>query len=256
MVDYLDPQENPQQGVNGGGLADQWRGFLAEPSNRAFLIQAGLQLMQPVPVGQTGVGHAAGAVGAGGEAAGRVQHGEEARREQESVQAARAAGSEAKLQTAEAATMRAGAAQQNADTRMMLQRNLLAGGGLTANAIQAARAKAQNEFTKWAGDPLREGPGDPHFSIIQENYPDIKTKADVIRKQQSDPAFQQFLELLFGGPSMPQPGRLQPRPGAMAPPAGIPPNARQGQDGNWYIPNDPSYPDYDPRKPYRMIRQQ
>lgn len=123
---YLDPEQGsqpggaPAPGANGPGIADAWRGFLQEPSNRAFMLQAGLALMQPRPVGQSTMGHLASGISQGGAAANAVQVADERRAEAESVQTARAKSTDARLMGADAALSRAAATETNADTRRML----------------------------------------------------------------------------------------------------------------------------------------
>jgi len=91
---FLDPEQpqaqGPAPGINVGGLVDQWRGFLQNPSNQAFLMQTGLALMQPRAAGANFLSHAASAAGEGGEAAARVQRQSDVRQELESKQEQRA----------------------------------------------------------------------------------------------------------------------------------------------------------------------
>lgn len=49
-------------------LRTRWTGWLQQPGNRQALLQAGLAMSQPRPVGQSFAGHAAAAIGAGVEA--------------------------------------------------------------------------------------------------------------------------------------------------------------------------------------------
>lgn len=60
-----------------------WKAFLQDPQVKAALLQFGIQALQPVPIGQTTLGHIAGAIGAGGEAAQRVQTAQEAEQQQQ-----------------------------------------------------------------------------------------------------------------------------------------------------------------------------
>lgn len=53
------------------GLAEQWANALSDPTTRGSLIQFGLQLMQPRPVGQTVAGQVGSAIGSAGEAVAR-----------------------------------------------------------------------------------------------------------------------------------------------------------------------------------------
>lgn len=58
--------------VSGAGTALN-RSIFDDPASRSALLQIGLQLMQPQAMGQTGGGHLAQGIGAGGEAAGRIE---------------------------------------------------------------------------------------------------------------------------------------------------------------------------------------
>lgn len=212
-TDYspLEPQQeqpppSPTQGVK-SGLADQWRGFLSDPSSRAFLIQAGLSMLQPRPVGQTSIGHIASGLGQGGEAAARVQAGEEHRTEAESVQRARAAGSEAKLQVADAALQRAAASQMNADTRRMI------GSSATPTSMLNVRAKAQGAFNKWVMDkPDILNPEDPYLDALG-----VTSKKEAATKFGSDPAFRARVYEVFGGLSRGAPTATAPGGGPQVP---------------------------------------
>src|SRR5258706_2138748 len=57
----------------GGGLMDQWNSWLQQPGNQGALISAGLQMMQPIGVGQSVLGHVARAIGKGAEAKTELQ---------------------------------------------------------------------------------------------------------------------------------------------------------------------------------------
>lgn len=107
------PNPTPEQQ---GDLATRWRGFLADPESRASLMQFGLQLSQPVALGQNTLGHIGQAVGAGGEAATRVRA--EDRLEAESARKERDTDSRAELRSAQAdsAGARAGTAEARANT--------------------------------------------------------------------------------------------------------------------------------------------
>lgn len=48
--------------------SSQWDAWMERPGNRQALLQMGLQMMQPVAIGQTAGGHIAQSIGAGGEA--------------------------------------------------------------------------------------------------------------------------------------------------------------------------------------------
>ncbi len=61
------------QQVEPAAAASQWDDYLQRPGNRQALLQIGLQMMQPHAMGQTTGGHIAQAIGAGGEAVGRME---------------------------------------------------------------------------------------------------------------------------------------------------------------------------------------
>lgn len=61
------PPPAPAQSA-GSDVAGAWRNWLGDPSNRAALMQFGISLMQPMPVGQNAIGHFGTALGSAGEA--------------------------------------------------------------------------------------------------------------------------------------------------------------------------------------------
>lgn len=58
-------------GEDPNSAAAKWDDFMQRPGNRQALLQIGLQMMQPVGIGQTTGGHIAQAIGSGGEAVDR-----------------------------------------------------------------------------------------------------------------------------------------------------------------------------------------
>lgn len=62
-----------QSAVEPAQAASQWDDWLQRPGNRTALLQMGLQMMQPVGIGQTVGGHIAQSIGAGGEAVARQE---------------------------------------------------------------------------------------------------------------------------------------------------------------------------------------
>lgn len=133
----------PQDNAPSPDLTGQWRTWMADPQNRAALLQTGLQLMQPVGLGQTVGGHVGQAIGAGGEAAGRVR--EEERTEAE--QRRRESESESRNTLREA---RATAAEARAGSRE-------AGLGLRAGQLDVARQRIELEAQRLSqsGDARR-----------------------------------------------------------------------------------------------------
>jgi len=107
----FNPEYSPQEEVRQDpvGLADRWRGFLADPASRAALMSFGAQLSQPVAPGNNWAGHIGQATGAAGEAATKAFSLEQGDIERESKQVLRES-------QANAATSRAETAQANSET--------------------------------------------------------------------------------------------------------------------------------------------
>lgn len=122
LVPQAQPSDVPtqQQTV---GLADQWRGWMADPHNRASLIQFGLALSQPISAGQNIGGHIGQALGAGGEASDRVTAAQQREEELASKQELRTAQADLAGQRAETSGAKAGAAGD----RLAFLRDKLAG---------------------------------------------------------------------------------------------------------------------------------
>lgn len=150
MSDFYSQQTQPDEQKD---LAGQWRAWIGDPANRASLIQTGLSLMQPVGLGQTPLGHAAQAIGSGGEAADRIrkqemEDAESARRDSEAE--SRSVLREARATAAEA---RAGAASSRigvAGERLSLERDRM---GLYEEGRRQQRLlNAQKQYAKEASD--------------------------------------------------------------------------------------------------------
>lgn len=128
-------------------LAQQWRSWIDNPANRAFLIQTGAALSQPVGLGQNALGHVGQAIGSGGEAMERVRDqdrkdAETAIRgiEAESRATAREASAAAAATRADAATVRAQAASSELGSRIA-QREAQAQASLARATFLQARVK-------------------------------------------------------------------------------------------------------------------
>jgi hypothetical protein len=185
------------------------------------------------------MGHLAAGVSQGGAAANAVQLADERRAEAESVQTARAKSTDARLMGADAALSRAAASETNADTRRMLMDK---GGGATPNAQLNARMRTQGAINRWLqSDPMGLNQEDPYLSTLG-----VTSKAEALKRYNSDPAFRMQLETLFGRQELPTPGAASgpgtiapSEPGATGVPPGVPPDAQQAPDGHWYT-KDPS----------------
>lgn len=67
------PGPGPQAMAPARNIADEWNSFMGRPEAKAMMLQMGLALMQPVGLGQSGIGHFANAMGQGAAAAGRYK---------------------------------------------------------------------------------------------------------------------------------------------------------------------------------------
>ena len=139
----------PDANTNPNWVHEAWGRFTAEPSNLAMLAQIGVNLLQPVPPGQTVTGHIGQAVGAGlaakdrGLAAqGEVdrQNAESARQEAELALRGREVASSERLQGAQAKYFEAGGARGAGDQSLRLSR----------------LANAYNHALKQANDPTAD----------------------------------------------------------------------------------------------------
>jgi hypothetical protein len=76
---------SPEPGAM-AGLADGWRNWMADPHNRAALMQFGVTLSQPISAGQNWMGQVGSAFGSAGEASDRITTEEDKQQELESKQ--------------------------------------------------------------------------------------------------------------------------------------------------------------------------
>lgn len=180
-------------------LVDSWRGWLAKPENRAGLVQFGLQMMQPIGAGQTPIGHAAEAAGAGFEA-----------HDVNLVERAKAA-SEQQQQSLEerkvAAQETAAKSKGGVPLSTLFTQRATAARGKSAAWAKYVEDNAKSIATQ-ANDPLQVE-GNPYVEFKG------KTEADIRDFILNDPTWQKRLkssfELLHGGPgAIPEGGQTPP----------------------------------------------
>jgi hypothetical protein len=140
-------------------IASQWTSFLDQPGGRASVLSAGLALMQPGGWGQNGAAQIGSAIGAGGEAMGRVEAMNLKQREADSKDMLRAA-------QADAAGARAGAAGQALEVQRLRNEGALTLGQLRAASqlrqMHSSYEKATlAEKNKIEGDILNPPVGKP-----------------------------------------------------------------------------------------------
>lgn len=223
--------------------SSQWDDYLNRPGNRQALMQIGLQMMQPMAMGQTVGGHIAQSIGAGGEAVGRLEEGDL----KERVADSKLAIADAKLQIA----------QQNADTGLF-RANTAASratgrkvGGLTdliksryarqdAAAFEKQLDSDAKDLVKQAGDVL----ADPNSDVVKKYKG--KTKAeirDILRAERPKPQYGAIPSNdTTDEEALTDPAGV-PAPVAEAPPVA---GAQKAADGNWYLP--------DPKRPGKYLK--
>jgi hypothetical protein len=149
------------QGYQGSDLTSGWNAWINKPNNRAALAQFGIAMLQPMGMGETGVGHFANAVGAAGEAHRHVttqeQQDERSRTEAE-LRESRARAAET---SANAAETRAYYSGEN--SRLRAENANTSNFAKNLQAQSAARAR----YDKYVTDPLREGDPLPYDQWIR-----------------------------------------------------------------------------------------
>lgn len=108
----LDPQPQgqvPGRDYDPTDLGNKWSEWVGKPNNRAALMQFGIAMLQPMGMGQNVLGHAASAVGSGGEASQRVTQ-----QEQQALKS----DTEAELRTARASQAESNATNAEARSRL------------------------------------------------------------------------------------------------------------------------------------------
>ncbi len=233
------------QRVDPAQASGQWDDWLNRPGNRTALLQMGLQLMQPVGIGQSVGGALAQGIGAGGEAVGRA---EEADLKERTADAKLQVADE-KLriaqQQADASTTRAGAAAARAANRNI--------GGLT-DVVRARFAREdQRNYErqldrdaaaiekKTGGVDAMINPDDP---VVKEykglSRDQIREKLRATRPKPNYGAVPSNEDTGDGGDGVDT--AMEPAAPEVQPPAGF----QKYSDGNYYKP--------DPKNPGKVLR--
>lgn len=225
------PRVDPAQ------ASGQWDDWLNRPGNRSALLQMGLQLMQPVGIGQTAGGAIAQGIGAGGEA---VARGEAEDLKQQMADSKLAVADERlriAQQQADANTLRATSAAARAANRKI--------GGLT-DAIRSryARQDAQNyeKTIEAEAKAIEERVKDPLTKAINADDPELKEYAGLTREQIRQKVRARTPKPKFGAiPSSDDTGDEGDTTGDGPTPPTAPAGFEKYSDGNYYKP-DPSNP--------------
>lgn len=147
------------------GVRRAWDAFTSRPENNAALLQFGLAMLQPRAPGQTGLGQFANAVGQGAEASSRNVEAQQAEDKQASE-------IENKKSEAESRRITANAYSRQVDNP----------GGASSGRGASNMIKLQQDFNRWLRSPEDQTglTSDPIVAALRKQYPDIKTKGDLI----------------------------------------------------------------------------
>lgn len=236
-------------GVDPATATQQWDSWLERPGNRAALLQAGLQLMQPVAIGQTVGGHIAQGVGAGAEAATRASDIDLKSQVAESKMAFADEKLRIAQQNADSGAIRAGAAASRATNRKI--------GGLTDAFRARADEKAQAAFERQLDADARgieKAVADDKKDIlnkgqVREQYSKYAGMTreqirEALRKERPAPKSKYGTSALADSEDDDDDTEtpVDRSSEAAAPVAQAPyPGARRAADGNWYVQKDGKY---------------
>lgn len=195
-------------------IHDAWQAWSSSPANNAALLQFGIAMLQPRSPGQTGIGAAANAVAEGGGAAGRVITAQNAEDLAASTEEDRKATTAAKTSNASSTAANAAAYGRSVDNAIANPKS----GGLSSSM------RIQGDYRKWLAKP-EDALGltsDPIVGAITKQFPEIKTKADLLANPAANAAafrlFQQSVADPVAVGDAPDTGGAVTPPAAIAPP--------------------------------------
>ena len=148
-----------------GGLRQAWSDWSSRPENTSAMINFGLNLLQPIPPGQSQMGHFAEALGAGLAGGGEVSKQEEERGKYEEAQTLK--------EREEARKERETSAYET----------YVQGKGLRKLSPIELEVIAQRNFNKWAQAAPPIVGDDQYVSLMNKRHPEAKgriTKQDLI----------------------------------------------------------------------------
>ena len=216
-----DDEDTPLRSImSGAGDA-----LLGDENSRRALLQIGLQMMQPVAMGQSVAGHIGQGIGAGGEAVGRIEAEELKRKKQEDELDIAQRGLDIKAQ--DSASYAKGIGLKNLIDRQALQ----------TERLQHAATLAGNKNHYQAAVET--------FKLVRDtqNSPMYDSKnPDPIVERYKGKTIPEIEKMLREGDL--SAGMLTPQ-GAAAP-SGLPAGAKQAPDGNYYVP--------DPKRPGKYLK--
>lgn len=219
------PEDQQSSDQSKPGLRKAWDAWTSRPENNAALLQFGIAMLQPRSPGQSAIGQFANSIGEAGQASERNVAGQTAE--------------ESRLAAQDIKSREAGSREVTAKA---YADQVLQGKG-KSGGLQS-RIATQKAFNAWLNKP--EDPiaiqvnggksNDPVVQALQRQFPDIKTKGDIIANKAALNAARQLYSGSMaepdedtGEPGAPLVGAGP--PGATTPPAGAGPTKPVYKDG-------------------------
>jgi hypothetical protein len=227
MMSDLDPQDeavsrydSQSSDQSKSGLRQAWDAWTSKPENNAALLQFGIAMLQPRSPGQSGIGAVANAVGEGAQASERNVALQQAQQKEEAAQAIKEREAGSREVTAQAYADQVGQGGKKGK------------GGMQAQLMQ------QRAFNTWMMKPsdLTGLSEDPIFKAVQQRFPDIKTKADIINNAAARDYARGLMAVAAPEPDEEAGATSTPTPAAAAPVQGKPVynKATGAVAGYWY----------------------
>lgn len=186
------PQDTQSSDVSKpSGLRRAWDAWTSKPENNAAMLQFGLNMLQPRAPGQSALGQFASSIGAGAEASGRETALQTAEQKSEEELALKQRGAASKEQETGAYSKYMGAQAENVGAKK---------GGVSG------RIATQRSFNTWLAkppDPLSASlgqTGDPILEAIQKQFPEVKTKGDLLSNPKALGAARRLFETNLSEP--------------------------------------------------------
>lgn len=208
------PQDTQSSDQSKSGLRKAWDEWTARPENNAALLQFGISMLQPHAPGQTQLGAFANSIGQGAEASDRNVAAQNAAEDS-------ALNRDVKSREAASRETTAGAYAQSVKDQAAGK----AGKGSSLTSLM----RQQIEFNKWLRAPSDPLAADPIVQALQKEFPDIKSKGDLLANPRArQRAFQLLSSAGIGdsedgeGTAAPTAG-ANPTPTATAQPSAVPP---------------------------------
>jgi hypothetical protein len=159
------PQDTQSSDQSKSGLRKAWDDWTARPENNAALLQFGISMLQPRAPGQSVMGAFANSIGQGAEASDRNVAAQTAAADS-------AVNRDVKTREAGSREMTAGAYAQSVKDQ--------AAGKSGKGSSLTLQMRQQIEFNKWLRQPSDPLSVDPVVQSLQKEFPEIKSKGDLL----------------------------------------------------------------------------